>query len=95
MNVSVNITNSTNVTSFFQELTVEELLTILSITLVLISILLKLWYDMKHKNYFDLKRKHIGKLTTYILNRWRYVSCELIGEFAIDRKFMIKLLKYL
>lgn len=90
MNVSVNITNSTNVTSFFQELTVEELLTILgSITLVLIPILLKLWYDMKHKNYFDLKREHIGKLTTNILNRWRYVSCELMGEFAIDRKFIL------
>lgn len=89
MNVSVNITNSTNVTSFFQELTVEELHTILGITLILISILLKLWYDMKHKNYFELKREHIDKLTTNILNRWRYVSCELVRDFAVDRNFIL------
>ena len=89
MNVSENMTNSTNVISFFQGLTVGEHLIILSIILPVFLFFVKVWWDMKHKNYFDLKREHIGKLTKNILNRWRYVSCKLIGEFAVDRKFIL------
>ena len=48
-----------------------------------------MWWDIMHKNYSDRKREHIGKLTKNILNKWRYVCCELIGEFTIDRGFIL------
>lgn len=48
-------------------------------------LLLGIWY----KRYLQMKKEHIDRLTTNILNRWKYVGCELVKEFAVDRKFIL------